>query len=318
VKEMIVLRSMLYVPGNSVRMAVKAATLPVDAVILDLEDAVPLADKETARILTRDLIKLVKQRGSYVFIRVNSLITDLTAEDLKHTAIEGLDGVMLAKTETGSDVTELDKMLTEVEQAVGLAPKSVKVIPLVETAKGVVNCFQIASASERVVAIAFGAGDYYRDLGRDITQLSREETELIYARSQIVNTSTAAGVQAIDTPFLGLLTDRERFLGEVKLAAQLGFKGKQCIHPSQIEPVNSMFSPSQAEAEHAKRVAEAFEEAQARGLGAISFEGKMVDYMTYRQAKDTLATAQIIDDKKKMMTQKAAHVSLSEIFSQHK
>lgn len=310
---MLVLRSMLYLPGNSIRMAVKATTLPADAVIFDLEDAVPLTEKETARILTRDFIRLIKRSGISVFVRVNSLTTGLTAEDLKFTVVKGLDGVMLPKTEMGSDVAELDKILAEVEEASGLTPKSVKLIPLIETAKGVMNSLQIASASDRVVAIAFGAGDYYRDLGRDVAQLSKDEIELLYARSHIVNASRTAGIQAIDTPFLGLLTDREGFLREVKLAVQLGFKGKQCIHPSQIEPINSMFSPSQEEVDRAKRIVEAFEEAQARGLGAISFEGRMIDYMTYRQAKDMLTTAQVIEDKKKIEAGRA-YLSLSEIF----
>ncbi len=311
---MAVLRSMLYLPGNSVRMIVKAATLSADAVILDLEDAVPLADKEVARILTRDYIRLIKQRGIQVFVRVNSLITGLTAEDLKYTVVKGLDGVMLAKTETGSDVVKIDKMLSKAEKTSRLKPRSVKLIPLIESAKGIVNSFHIASASKRIIAVAFGAGDYYRDLGRDVGSLTKEEIELLYARSKIVNVSRAVGIQAIDTPFLGLLTDHEGFLNEVKFALQLGFKGKQCIHPSQIEPLNSMFSPSDEEFNRAKRIAEAFEQAQARGLGAISFEGRMIDYMNYQQAKNTIATAQMIEDKKKML-QKRPNVSIAEVFA---
>jgi len=311
---MIVLRSMLYFPGNNVRMAVKAATLPADAVIFDLEDAVTLDDKETARIIARDFIGLIKRHGINTFVRVNSLTTGLTIEDLKSTVVEGLDGVMLPKAETESDLSELDKILSKIEEALGLTAESIKLIPLIETAKGVTNSFEIASASSRVVAVAFGAGDYYRDLGRDVSSLSKEENELLYARSQIVNTSRAAGLQAIDTPFLGLLTDREGFLRETRLALQLGFKGKQCIHPSQIEPLNNIFSPSQEEVDRAKRTVEVFEEAQARGLGAISFEGKMVDYMTYQHAKDVIVTAQIISDKENA-TDKMHPVSLSEVFS---
>ena len=278
------------------RMIAKAATLPADAIILDLEDAVPLPDKETARIMIRDSIKGVKLGGSYVFVRVNALTTNLTAEDLKFVAVEGLDGLMLAKTETKSDIVELDSMLEETEKGLGLEPRSLKVVPLIESAKGVINAYEIASASERIIAVAFGAGDYYRDLGRGAS-FSPEQTELLYARSRIVNCSVAAGVQAIDTVFFGLLTDREGFMKEMMLALQLGFKGKLLIHPTQIEPVNKAFSPLPDEAEYARRVVEAFEEAQARGLGAISFEGKMIDYMNYKQAKDLVRLVEFIAEE---------------------
>jgi len=287
---------MLFVPGNSMRMITKAATLPADAIILDLEDAVPLPDKETARIMIRDSIKSVKLGGSYVFVRVNALTTNLTTEDLKFVAVEGLDGLMLAKTETKSDIVELDSMLEETEKGRGLEPRSLKVVPLIESAKGVINAYEIASASERIIAVAFGAGDYYRDLGRGAS-FSPEQTELLYARSRIVNCSVAAGVQAIDTVFFGLLTDRESFMKETMLALQLGFKGKLLIHPTQVEPVNKAFSPLPDEAEYARRVVEAFEEAQARGLGAISFEGKMIDYMNYMQAKDLVRLVEFIAEE---------------------
>ncbi len=312
---MFLLRSMLYFPANSVRMIVKAVTLPVDAVIFDLEDALTLDDKEAGRIIARDYVKLVKQRGIYTFVRVNSLATGLTAEDLKSVVVQHLDGIMLAKTETGSDVAHISGMLDRVEKIAGIKRKSIRVVPLIESAKGVVNSFQIAS-NGRVVAVAFGAGDYSRDLGRDITQVSDDEIELLYARSNIVNSSRAAGVQAIDTPFFGPLTDREAFLREVKLAVRLGFKGKQCIHPSQVEPINNMFSPTQGEVDRATRIVQAFEKAQAKALGVISFEGKMVDNMTYRQAKDTIAVAQSIENKPTITSQ--PQVALSEIFSHNR
>jgi len=312
---MTLLRSMLYFPANSVRMIVKSTTLPADAVILDLEDAVSLDDKETARMIARDFIRLIKQRGIHVFVRVNSIATDLTIEDLRSTVVEGLDGVMLAKTETESDIARVCEMLKEAEKCSGVTPQSTQLIPLVESAKGVVNSLQIASASDRVVAVAFGAGDYYRDLGRDVSSISKEQIELLYARSQIVNVSRATGVQAIDSPFLGSLTDKESYLREVAMSAQLGFNGKQCIHPSQIEPINNAFSPSRGEIERAGRIEEAFEQAQARGLGVISFEGRMVDRMTYRQAKEVLATARTIDEKKRSMMQKTPFVTVSEVFS---
>ena len=306
---------MLYFPANSVRMVVKAATLPVDAAIFDLEDAVSLDDKETARILAKNYVMLIKRRGIHTFVRINSVGTGLMMEDLRSVVVKGLDGVMLAKTETGSDVTRVAKMLSLVEKRSRLAPKSVKLMPLIESARGVENSFDIATASDRIVGVAFGAGDYYRDLGRDVSTVSEEENELLYARSRIVNTGRAAGVQAIDTPFLGLLVDREAFLREVKLAVRLGFKGKQCVHPSQIESINEFFSPTREEVNRAMRIVDAFGQAQRRGLAAISFEGKMVDIMTYRQAKDVMAANQVIEEKRERMTRMESYVPISEVFA---
>lgn len=308
------LRSMLFVPGSSMRMIVKAKALAADAIILDLEDAVPLSEKETARIMIRDSVKVIKSAGYYVFVRVNALSTNLTAEDLRFVCVEGLDGIMLAKTETRDDVVKLTRMLGEAEKASKLEPGSLTVVPLIESAKGVINSFKIASVSERVVAVAFGAGDYYRDLGRDVSSLSPQQTELLYARSQIVNASQAAGVQAIDTPFLGLLTDRESFMRETGSASRLGFKGKLLIHPAQIEFVNKKFSPTQDETEYARGLVQAFEQAQARGLGATSFGGKMIDYMSYKQARDLLSLIEFIAQRKKKR-KCASFVSLFQFFA---
>ncbi|MDZ4231139.1 MAG: CoA ester lyase [Dehalococcoidales bacterium] len=311
---MMVLRSMLFVPGNSMRMITKAVTLPADAIILDMEDAVPLPDKATARIIIRDSIQAVRSGGSYVFVRVNALPTKLTGEDIRYTIVKGLDGVMLPKTEAGADVIELDNMLLDAEKSQGLEIGSLKIVALIESAKGVVNAYQIASASPRLAAVCFGAGDYYGDLRRNVASLSPEQTELLYARSQVVNSSRAAGVQAIDTPFFGLLTDKEGLITEAMRALQLGFKGKLLIHPGQIEPVNRAFLPSPEETEHARKVVAAFEEAQSRGLGAISFEGKMIDYMNYRQAKDLVNSVDLITDKETGGGQ-TSPVSLSSFFT---
>ena len=294
-----ILRSMLYTPGNSLRLVTKAATLPMDAVILDLEDAVPLADKETARILGRDAMKLFKTRGIVVFARVNSMASGFTEEDAAVVVTKDLDGLMLAKTESASDVKKLDRILEKAEKRSKLAAGRIKIVTLIESAKGVMNSYAIAFASRRIVALAFGAGDYYRDLGKDVSTLSYDETELLFARSQIVNVSRAVGLQAIDTPYLGLLTDRERFMNEVKIASQLGFNGKQCIHPTQINPVNKAFSPSDGEVGYAGRVVEAFKSAEAKGLGAISFEGKMIDRMSYMQAKELLSKKESMSIREK-------------------
>lgn len=308
-----ILRSMLYTPANSLRLVSKAATLPMDAVILDLEDAVPLTDKETARIFARDSMRLFKSGGAFVFVRLNSMISGLTEEDLRVVVAQGLDGVILAKTESASDVKTLHEMLEKAEKRAGFKTGEIKIVPLLESARGVLQSLQIVSANDRIIGLAFGAGDYYRDLGKDVAALSYDENELLYARSHIVNVSKAAGIQAIDTPYLGLLTDKERFLNEVRIASQLGFTGKQCIHPTQIVPVNQIFSPSDNEVAYASRLAEAFKVAEAKGMGAISFEGKMIDRMSYLQAKDLLGkreTMSVREDKQKGVSE----VNILEIF----
>jgi citrate lyase subunit beta/citryl-CoA lyase len=296
------------------RMITKAGTLPADAIILDLEDAVPMPDKETARIMVRDSIKGIKLGGAFVLVRTNSLTTSLMADDLKSVAVEGLDGIMLPKVEAKSDIVKLDGMLEEAERACRLEPRSLRVVPLIESAKGVVNAYEIASANKRIVAVGFGAGDYYKDIGRRVVSLSTEQTELLYARSRIVNSCVAVGIQAIDTVFFGLLTDREGFMRETMLAVQLGFSGKLLIHPTQIEPVNKAFSPSSDEAEYARRLVQAFESAQAKGVGAISFEGKMVDYMNYKQAKEVIGLVDLIAAKQEKRRQ-ASYISLSQFFT---
>lgn len=310
---MMVLRSLLFVPGHIMRMIHKAATLPADAIIFDLEDAVPLPDKETARVLVRDTMAAVKSGGAYIFVRINALTTNLTAEDIKHVATKDLDGILLSKAEAGSDVCQVAGMLEEKEKALGLATGTFKIIPLVETAKGVINAYEIAAASARTVAVGFGAGDYYRDLGRSVASLTPEQTELLYARSQTVVASRAAGVPALDTVFFGRLTDKEGLAREAQHALQLGYKGKMTIHPDQVEVVNRIFTPPPEEAEYARRVVAAFEEAQSRGLGAISFEGKMIDIMNYRQAKDLVDFVDTISEREKKRGQ-TPYVSIFKFF----
>ncbi|HID86366.1 MAG TPA: CoA ester lyase [Anaerolineae bacterium] len=288
------LRSMLFTPGNNMRMIHKAGTLGADAVILDLEDAVPMAEKETARIFVRDSIQRVGAEGAEVFVRVNALPTGLTAEDLRWAVQLGLTGVVLPKTESREDVHEVERLITELEEEKGMEPGGLALMPLLETARGVLNAREIATASQRIVALGFGALDFTRDMG---INLSQEGTELFYARSHIALVARAAGVQAIDAPWTDI-ADREGLVQGAKMARQLGFRGKMLIHPSQIEPVNRVFSPSESEVAYARRMVEAFREAEAQGLGVISLDGRMVDIANVRQAEELIARAEAIAQKK--------------------
>jgi citrate lyase subunit beta/citryl-CoA lyase len=228
-----------------------------------------------------------------VFVRVNALITQLTAEDLRMVVQEGLEGIVLPKCESKADILEVERLIEDLEAQRRLKPGGLRLIPTLESAKGVLNAHEIATASKRIIAVAFGALDFTRDMG---TSVSREGTELFYARSRIAIVARAARVQAIDTPWIDI-ADREGLIEEAKAVRQLGFRGKLLIHPSQIEPVNRVFSPSEAEIEYAKKVVKAFKEAEAKGLGAISLEGKMIDIANFRQAEELIAWAEAIAQK---------------------
>ena len=284
------LRTVLFTPGNNVKMIRKAGTLAADALILDLEDAVPMSDKETARTLVRDSIAELSAKGLDLIVRVNALSTGLAGQDLEWVAQEGLVGIVLPKVESRDDVLAFARLIDQQEKKKGKEPGSLLLIPILETAKGVLNAYEVSMASQRIIAICFGALDYARDMG---VTLSREGTELLYARSRLAISARAAGVQAIDTPWIDI-ADEEGLVREAEMARRLGFRGKLLIHPGQIEPVNRVFSPSQPEVEYATEVVAAFQASNARGVGAISLEGKMIDIANFRQAEDLLALVEAI------------------------
>lgn len=294
---MYVLRTMLFVPGNDMRKIHKAGTLVSDAIILDLEDAVPLEEKETARIFIRDSLNLVGVSGAMVFVRVNALTTGLLEADLEFVVQEHLHGIMLPKSESPKDILELDQSLDRLELQRNLEKGSLRIIPLIETAKGLLNAPEIASASTRVIALAFGAVDYTREMG---ISLSPEGMELLYPRSRIAIVARAAEILAIDTPYTDVL-NAEGLVQDTKMAQQLGFKGKLLIHPNQVERVNQVFSPTVEELEYAQRVVREFNQAKEKGIGAISLDGKMIDIANYRQAENLLTFHKLIDARDKGM-----------------
>ncbi len=294
---------MLFIPANSWRMIMKATSEMQDVIILDLEDAVPIAEKETARVFARDGIPILKCRGIDVLVRINSLGTGLTPEDLKYVVVKGLDGVMLPKSETKEEIVKLDRLLKKEEEKKGLKPNTISIMPLLESPQGVLNASETAAASKRVVALGFGAGDFLRELGEGfaIVRLSPDEyfPMLLYARSRVSIAAQVAGVPAIDTPFFGLLIDTEGLIRESSKAKLLGFKGKMLIHPRHIEPVNQVFSPSKDDIEFSKQMIKAYKEAEAKGLGAASFGGRMIDYAMVSMGEDLLTRAKAVAEKEK-------------------
>lgn len=287
-----ILRSMLYVPANSWRMINNAADEGPDAVILDLEDGCPMADKETARIFARDSIPMLKEQGLSVFVRLNSVETGLTETDLEYVVTHGLDGVVLAKTESSQDVSSVARTMTTLERTNSMSEGDVKLVPLMETPLGVLNLKEILATNERIIAVGFGAGDYSREMGAGmgVTGLSPDEyfPMVLTARSLIAMNARAAGVVAIDSPYFGLVIDLEGLSRETRQVKLLGFSGKQLTHPRHVKPVNQVFTPSDDEVELAAKVVEAYEDARAKGLGATSLGGKMIDFGSAKRARSVL------------------------------
>ena len=302
-----ILRTMLFVPANSWRMITTSATEAGDAVILDLEDACPIAEKETARVFARDSISMLKEKGIDVFVRVNSFDTGWTELDLSYIITKGLDGVMLPKSESREDIVKLDFLLKEAEEMKGLEPGSISILPLLESPKGIAAVSEIIAGSPRVMGVSFGAGDYSREIGAGmgVTSLSAEEYILMasYPRSCIALAARAAGVLAVDAPFFGLVIDIDGIMKEARRVKLMGFTGKLLVHPRHVDPVNQVFAPTKEEVGFANRVITAYEEAKAKGLGATSIGGRMIDYGSYRRALNLISTSEKIAEREKRKVQ---------------
>lgn len=289
------LRTLLVVPGNRQNMIEKARSLPADVLVLDLEDSVPTAEKANARALVRDSIAGLALKGQRVFVRINSLASGYAQQDLEAVISDGIDGISQPKPSSGDEIRRVEAIIERLERERGMRQGHVKLIPWVETAKGVLNAFEIASASPRVVGIAFGAEDFTLDTGMERTE---EGSELLHPRVMVVIAAKAADVIAIDTPYNDF-RDEEGLIREARLARSLGFEGKFLIHPSQIDPVNQIFRPSAEEVTHARRVVEAFEAAEAQGFASTSLEGKMIDIPQANRARKLLMVADSIAQREK-------------------
>lgn len=284
------LRTMLSVPGNRENMIEKARDLPADAIVLDLEDSVPVAEKANARAMARDAIAGQVLAGQRVFVRINSLASGLLEQDLEAVVIPGLAGINLPKPGSADDMRKVDAIIDRLETERDIEKGHVRLTPWVETARGLINAFEIASASPRIVGIIFGAEDFTLDTGMQRTEAG---DELLYPRTMVVIAARAAEVIAIDTPYNDF-RDEDGLIRETTLARQLGFQGKYVIHPSQIEPVNQAFRPSPEEVAEARRVVEAFDEAEAQGFASTSVDGKMIDTPIASRARRLLTVAESI------------------------
>jgi citrate lyase subunit beta / citryl-CoA lyase len=280
-------RSLIFVPSNSRRFIDKAKTLNADITCFDLEDSVPINEKTVAREI---IVQTLKRRTDYktnVYIRINSIDSGMAFSDLKEIIQNGVDGIVIPKVNDENEVVDIIRFISILEDERGIKKGSIKLIPSIETAKGIVNAYFIAKADQRVNALVFGVFDFLYDMGLDYAE--NDGIEYIYARGKIPVDAKAAGVAAIDAIWHNV-DDTNGLTKDARVAKRLGYSGKSIIHPSQIDPVHKIFIPTKNEIEWAKKVIEALGETMERGSGrgAVKLEGKMIDAVHYKQAKAIL------------------------------
>ena len=268
-------RSRLYLPGNTPKFFINAGLHRPDAVILDLEDSVPTSEKDAARLLVRNTLRAVNFYGAERMVRVNRLPDGL--EDIRLLAGQGVDLFVLPKVESAEEIIAVDQQLNEHDAPCFL-------LPILESAKGVLHAYSIASASPRVVALTIGLEDYTADLG---AQRTLEGRESYWARSQVVNAARAAAVQPLTSVFSNI-DDADSLLTWLKAERSLGFEGAGCLHPRQVAVIHSAFAPEADEIERAKEIVGAFERSLAVGQAVVRLNGMMIDAPVVARAQRVL------------------------------
>ena len=281
------LRSMLFLPGNNPNLLINGNCLGADAVIFDLEDAVAPAEKTAARILVRNTLRYMDFSGIGKIVRINSIDTPYWRKDLDQILPQKPDLILLPKTGCAADILEADRYITALEEKLGLPANSVGLMALIETALGVENAFSIASASPRVRALFLGAEDLTADLR---CKRTKEGREIEYARTRLVVAARAANIDVFDTPFTDV-NDDEGIVIDANLAKALGFTGKASISPRHVEVINRVFSPTLEEIDYAYEVLEAIRIAKEQGKGAVALRGKMIDAPIVARAERTISMA---------------------------
>ena len=289
-------RTALFAPGIKERVMTKALESGADAVILDLEDSVPLASKAEARTLVAKTIDGAANTPSRpaIYVRVNAASTGLLLDDLEAVTRPGIDAILLSKAENVSDVRQCAAALERHEAQRAMKPGSAEIILQIENALGVYNCFNLIKASPRVLATCFGSardGDLQSDLG---CSWSIEGTELLYARSKVLLDTRAAGshIYPLDGVFADL-NDEAGLIADSRLSARLGYIGRTVIHPKQIVPVKYAYAVPDAEVAYYKKISAEFAAAEKAGVAAIAVDGKLVDYAMAQRARRVLALASL-------------------------
>tara|TARA_B100001123_G_scaffold145373_1_gene168776 strand:+ start:135 stop:1013 length:879 start_codon:yes stop_codon:yes gene_type:complete len=284
-------RSFIFVPGNRANMLERARNFNSDVIMVDLEDSVPPGEKETAREMAKEWVPALKKEGKRVMVRVNSLDTGLTRQELEAVVSPDLYGISLGKVESTWNMRDADRMLSSIEHLAGVEPGSIKMVAWAETASALVDARDIATASKRVVALAFGAEDFTNDMGIERTDTGEE---VRVPRSLVPVAARAANVASLDSPFV-LFQDPDALRADAQRARQMGYTGKFAIHPAQLDIINETFSPSAEEIAYARQIMAAWEEAKAAGRGSLAMDGRMVDVPVVKRAQNLLAFADAVE-----------------------
>ncbi|MDY4031513.1 MAG: aldolase/citrate lyase family protein [Pyramidobacter sp.] len=281
-------RTMLYLPGNNPNMLVRGHLFGSDGIVMDMEDAVALSEKDAARIMISKFLRRGDFGSVEVTVRINGADTEFWKKDLEAVVpCKRLDGIRLPKADSPQVIKDVDEELSRLEDKYGIAQGHIKLFCILETAYGIWHAYDVATASRRVTAILPGGEDLVADLK---TSRTPEGTELEWSRRMIVIAARAAGVDAIDLMF-PRVTDDEGLRRDAQFSKDLGFDGKSVIHPNQIPVIHEIFTPSEKEIEKAQRIIAAAEDARARGLGAVSVDGRMVDVPVVKRARYILVKA---------------------------
>ncbi len=277
-------RSRLYLPGNEPKFFVNAGLHQPDGIILDLEDSVAPDEKDAARHLVRNALRSVDFYGTERMVRINQLPMGL--EDLQFIIPSKVNLILIPKVEEASQILEVEKEVRQIKAKNGITD-DIWFMPIIESAKGAINAYEIAKASEFVCSLAIGLEDYTADIGAERTL---EGNESFWARMQVVNASKAAGIQAIDSVFSDV-GDMEGLVKSTLESKSYGFEGKGCIHPRQIQPIHTAFAPTSKEIEKAMKIVLAFEDALSKGLAAVSIGTKMIDPPVVKRAQRVIELA---------------------------
>ena len=284
-------RSLLFIPGNNERFLKKSIKLQADILCFDLEDSVPSNEKEAARILVaRFLASRQGDNDSFIYVRINSFDSGLVDGDLERIVINGLDGIVLPKIGNSEEVIQIIHKIDAIVSKRNLT-SGIRIIPSIETAKGVVNANSIASSHKNVTALVFGVFDYLYDMNIDVEY--DDFVSYNYARSKIPVDARAAGIDALDGIWQNV-NDIDGLIKDAAIAKKLGYSGKTLIHPSHINPVHDIFRPTKKQIEWAKKVLAALQDTFEKGnvRGAKLLEGKMIDAVHYKQAKAVISAAE--------------------------
>ena len=276
-------RSLIFVPGNNPRFLEKAKSLSADIVCFDLEDSVPDKEKKKARTLIKNALKKRNQYSVSVFVRTNSPNSNKIEADLNEIVQKGIDGIVIPKVDSAKEIKKIEKTISSLEKKRKI--RGIRLIPSIESALGVINCYEIASSSKRIDALVFGIFDLLNDVG--IEYAKGNPLGAKYSRYKVPIAAAAAGIYAIDGIWQDI-KDTSGLKKDCKIGKSLGYVGKSVIYPDQIKTVHKIFHPNKTEVTWAKKVCSIYKKSSKKGKGATVIDGKMIDEVHYKRAKALL------------------------------